>query len=95
MREDVEEYVRTCLVCQQDKVERKKQAGLLEPLPVPEGPWASVSMEFISTLPKVGELGSIIDVVDCFSKYVACIAAPTSCTTKETTRLFVWHVVKY
>ncbi|RWR94938.1 hypothetical protein CKAN_02425600 [Cinnamomum micranthum f. kanehirae] len=40
MWEDVEEYVRTCLVCQQDKVERKKQAGLLEPLPGPERPWA-------------------------------------------------------
>lgn len=25
MRDDVDEYVRTCLVCQQDKVERKRQ----------------------------------------------------------------------
>lgn len=29
MRDDVDEYVRTCLVCQQDKVERKRQGGLL------------------------------------------------------------------
>lgn len=28
MREEVEEYVRTCLVCQQDKVDHQKQAGL-------------------------------------------------------------------
>lgn len=66
MRDDVDEYVRTCLVCQQDKVERKRQGGLLEPLPVPERPWASISMDFISALPKVGELGSIIVVVDRF-----------------------------
>ncbi|KAL0328234.1 UNVERIFIED_CONTAM: Transposon Ty3-G Gag-Pol polyprotein [Sesamum calycinum] len=36
MEEDVEAYVRTCLVCQLDKVERKKEAGLLQPLPIPE-----------------------------------------------------------
>lgn len=31
MREDVEHYLRTSLVCQQDKVEHKHPAGLLEP----------------------------------------------------------------
>ncbi|KAF2282349.1 hypothetical protein GH714_043997 [Hevea brasiliensis] len=35
MEEDVEGYVRTCLVCQQDKVEQRQPAGLLEPLPTP------------------------------------------------------------
>lgn len=35
-------YVRTC---QQDKVERAKAIGLLEPLPVPDRPWSSVSMD--------------------------------------------------
>ncbi|KAJ7982631.1 Retrotransposon protein, putative, Ty3-gypsy subclass [Quillaja saponaria] len=33
MREDAVNYSKTCLICQQDKVERKKIAGLLEPLP--------------------------------------------------------------
>lgn len=44
---------------------------------------------FISALPKVGELGSIIVVVDRFSKYATFIAAPTDCTAEETARLFV------
>ncbi|KAL0388133.1 UNVERIFIED_CONTAM: Transposon Ty3-G Gag-Pol polyprotein [Sesamum radiatum] len=52
MEEDVEAYVRTCLVCQLDKVERKKEAGLLQPLPIPEVPWQSVSMDFITGFPK-------------------------------------------
>lgn len=38
-------YVKTCLVCQQDKTERKKEAGLLQPLPIQEQPWRSVSMD--------------------------------------------------
>lgn len=51
-------YVRTRLVCKQDKVERAKPVGLLEPLPVPDRPWASISIDFNLRLPKVGELGS-------------------------------------
>ena len=39
MGEDVQAYVKSCLVCQLDKTEKKKMAGLLQPLPIPEKPW--------------------------------------------------------
>ncbi|RVX00199.1 Transposon Ty3-I Gag-Pol polyprotein [Vitis vinifera] len=39
MGEDVQAYVKSCLVCQMDKTERKKAVGLLQPLPIPEKPW--------------------------------------------------------
>ena len=39
MKEDVQAYVKTCHVCQVDKIERKKEAGLLQPLSIPEKPW--------------------------------------------------------
>lgn len=38
MGEDIEAYVKSC---QQDKSERRREAGLLQPLPVPERPWQS------------------------------------------------------
>ncbi|KAL0447549.1 UNVERIFIED_CONTAM: Transposon Tf2-11 polyprotein [Sesamum latifolium] len=38
MRDDVETYVRTCLICQQDKADHQKKAGLLQPLPIPTRP---------------------------------------------------------
>lgn len=38
MGEDIEAYVK---LCQQDKSERRREAGLLQPLPVPERPWQS------------------------------------------------------
>ncbi|KAL5831904.1 hypothetical protein ACOSQ4_017258 [Xanthoceras sorbifolium] len=38
MRDDIEAYVKTCLVCQQDKNEQQSSEGLLEPLPIPERP---------------------------------------------------------
>ncbi|RVX07455.1 Transposon Ty3-I Gag-Pol polyprotein [Vitis vinifera] len=95
IRDEVEAYVRTCLVCQQDKVEQRQPRGLLEPLPVAERPWDSVTMDFIIGLPKSEDSGSIIVVVDRFSKYATFIAAPTDCTAEETARLFLKHVVKY
>ena len=38
MGEDVQAFVRFDLVCQMDKIERKKVVGLLQPLPIPEKP---------------------------------------------------------
>lgn len=95
MRDDVEAYVRTCLVCQQDKVEQQHPRGLLEPLPIPERSWESVSMDFIVALPKSEGCGSIMVVVDRFFKYETFIAAPTDCTAEEAARLFMKNVVKY
>ncbi|KAL0449320.1 UNVERIFIED_CONTAM: Transposon Tf2-11 polyprotein [Sesamum latifolium] len=95
MRDDVETYVRTCLICQQDKADHQKKAGLLQPLLIPTRPWESVSMDYISGLPKVGDLGSIIFVVDRLSKYATFIAAPKHVTAEGTAHLFFKHIVKY
>ncbi|KAL2246590.1 UNVERIFIED_CONTAM: Transposon Tf2-12 polyprotein [Sesamum indicum] len=93
--DDVETYVRTCLICQQDKAGHQKKAGLLQPLPIPKRPWESVSMDYISGLPKVGDLGSIIVVVDRLSKYATFIAAPKHVTAEGTAHLFFKHIVKH
>ncbi|KAL0401393.1 UNVERIFIED_CONTAM: Transposon Tf2-11 polyprotein [Sesamum latifolium] len=95
MQDNVETYVRTCLICQQDKADHQKKAGLLQPLPIPTRPWESVSMDYISGLPKVGDLGSIIIVVDRLSKYATFIAAPKHATAEGTAHLFFKHIVKY
>ena len=82
-------------MCQQDKVEQHQPRGLLEPLPITERPWESVIMYFIIGLPKSEGHGSIIVVVDRFSKYANFIVASKDCTTEETTRLFLKNMVKY
>nr|GEX38417.1 hypothetical protein CTI12_AA187700 [Tanacetum cinerariifolium] len=95
MEDDVETFVRTCLIYQQDKIEQKKSGGLLEPLLTPKVPWESVSMNFITCLPKSKGSGSIIVVVDRFSKYGTFIAAPPDVTADDTAKLFFKNVVKY
>ncbi|GJT21146.1 putative nucleotidyltransferase, ribonuclease H [Tanacetum coccineum] len=87
--------MRTCLICQQDKIEQKKSGGLLEPLPTPKGPWESISMDFITCLPKLEGGGSIIVVVDRFSKYETFIAAPSDVTANDTAKLLFKNMVKY
>lgn len=83
MRKDVDNYVRCCLTCQQDKAETKLPGGLLKPLPVPVRPWASVSMDFITSLPRVQGYSSIMTVVDIFSKYATLIPCKHPCTAES------------
>jgi hypothetical protein len=54
MREDVKLYAKTCLVCQQDKSEQRKEAGLLQPLPAPDRPWGHGQNFSQSTQPRDG-----------------------------------------
>ena len=58
------QYTKTCLICQQDKIEKVKVAWLLEPLPVPTRLWESIFMDFITHLPKVGDHETILDAED-------------------------------
>jgi hypothetical protein len=95
MRDNITTYVKTCLVCQQDKSDHQKKAGLLEPLSVPTRPFESVSMDYITHLPKVGDFSTIIVVVDRLSKYATFIAAPKYVSAEETAQLFFKHIVKY
>lgn len=94
MRNDVEHYVRTCLVCQQDKVEQSRPSGLLEPLPVPERPWECISMDFIIKLPTVDGFGNIMVVVNRFSKYGIFAPLPPHWNAEDTAKVFFEHVVK-
>ncbi|KAA0051359.1 reverse transcriptase [Cucumis melo var. makuwa] len=94
MRDDVMQYTKTCLICQQDKVEKVKVAGLLDPLPVPTRPWESVSMDFITHLLKVGDFEAILVIIDRFSKYATFIPATKQCSVETTAQLFFKHVVK-
>jgi hypothetical protein len=92
LKDSVEEYVKTCLVNQQNQIINKKQAGLLQPLPIPEGPWESVSMDFMVSLPPSKGFDAIMVVVDRFSKMAHFIPTKDEATAQETGRLFFTHV---
>ena len=95
MELDIELYVKTCLICQQDKGLIQREAGLLQPLPILKSPWIFVSMDFITGMPKVKGMGSVFVVVDRFSKSAVFTAAPSTCTAELVANLFYRNVVKY
>ena len=73
MRDDVMQYTKICLICQQNKVEKAKIVELLDPLPVPTRPWERVSMDFITHLSKVSDFEAILVIINRFSKYATFI----------------------
>lgn len=74
--------------------ENKQSAGLLQPLPIPERPWDSVSLDFISALPKSERFGLIMVIVDRFSKYGKFVTSDRDCTVEEAAMAFFKNVVK-
>ena len=51
MYEDAKKFVNSCLKCQQNKDERSKKKGLLQPNEITEKCWNIVSMDFLTELP--------------------------------------------
>jgi len=95
LKDSAEEYVKTCLTYQQNRTLNKKQVGLLQPLPILEGPWESVSMDFMVSLPPLRGFDAIMVVVDRFSKMAHFIPTKDEATAQETGRLFFMHVFKH
>lgn len=69
MKTVVHLFVRSCMVCQQSKVDRSKLPGLLQPLPVPSSAWQSISLDFIEGLPPSDSFNCILVVADLLTKY--------------------------
>ena len=69
MKKDIMAYVSSFMVRQKVKYNRGKQPGLLQPLPITDGPYKSISMDFVFGLPhsSQGNMG-IWMIVDEFSK---------------------------
>ena len=50
MKCDVASFIASCLTCQQVKVEHRRPAGLLQPLPVVGWKWEHMTMDLVSGL---------------------------------------------
>ncbi|MCO5551149.1 hypothetical protein L7F22_004646 [Adiantum nelumboides] len=96
MKRDIPDYVSKCVVCQKTKFDREKQPGLLQPLPIPDSPWESISMDFIFGLPKSihGNTG-IWTIVDRFSKQAHFIPVKKTIKAHQMATLFISQIFKY
>lgn len=96
MTTDIKQFVKTCLQCQLMKNYRRRTNGELNPLPVAEGRWLDVSVDFITGLPITSQGHDMIMVVtDRFSKRAHFIAANKTLTSVGVIRLWYRFIFCY
>ena len=95
MEKDVREYVESCQLCQQCKSQNICPAGLLQPLPIPEKRWESMSMDIITHLPlSTNGYTSCVVFIDRLTKMAHFVPAKASLDSERLARLFVNHVFR-
>ncbi|MCO5591618.1 hypothetical protein L7F22_045607 [Adiantum nelumboides] len=92
MKQDVVNYVKACHSCQTMKTSRQLPQGLLQPLPILNERWESISMDFIVTLPKSSKSNTqILVTTDRFSKMVYFISCRITTSAPDIASLFIQH----
>src|SRR6185312_16669617 len=94
LKGDVVNFVQQCGICQQAKHSHTHPAGLLQPLPVPEGVWRDISLDFVEGLPKVDGYSVILMVVDRFTKYAHFMALKHPYTALSVAKVLYDNVIK-
>jgi hypothetical protein len=90
MKKNVAEYLAKCIECQQVKAEHRHLVGLLQPLPIPEWKWETISMDFITGLPTLTKQNdAIMVVVDKLSKSAHFIPVKSTCKAIVITQVFM------
>ena len=90
----VKEFIKTCDTCARSKVVHHRPYGLLQPLPIPNRPWASISMDFITDLPLVHGYDTVLVMVDRFTKMAHFAPCAKTISAEATTDLFLKNVVR-
>ena len=94
MRTYVNHYVQSCEICQRTKSACHRPYGLLEPLPIADKPWSSVSIDFIVKLPESNGFDSILVVVCRCTKMAHFIPCLETITAPELAQLYFENIFK-
>ena len=88
-------YMSTCDMCLCTKSIRQPPTGELHPLPIPNAPWDTISVDFIMELPESNGKDAIMVVVDSMTKWSHFISTVTTLTAARTAQLYLQHVWKH
>ena len=94
MRNQIREYVLSCMICQQAETETKLPTGLLHPLPFPTQVWEDISMDFIFSLPPARGYYVIMVVVDRLTKYAHFVPLKHDFDSRYVAENFVQNIMK-
>ena len=95
MKNDVAEFVSTCLTCQKVKAEHRHPGGELQKIELPEWKWEQITMDFVVGLPRTTSGNDTIWViVDRLTKSAHFIAIKATFSVEKLAELYVNQVVK-
>lgn len=95
MLKSVKRYCQRCTVCQKTKPETTGQRGLFSPLPIPEGRWTDISLDFVTGVPRCKNgHDMILVVVDRFTKMAHFIPTRKTATAEQCAKLMVDNCFK-
>jgi hypothetical protein len=89
------QYTATCDLCLRTKIQRQLPTGHLEPLPIPETRWHTVSVDFIVELPESDGYDAVMVVVDSLTKRSHFLPVNTTITAMGSARQFRDNVWKH
>ena len=95
MKRDVANYLARCMEFQLVKVEHQHPVGLLNPLPISEWKWDTVSMDFITILPKTKyQRDFVMVVVNTLMKAAYFIPIKSTFGTTQVANVFMKEIVR-
>ncbi len=90
----VGQYSSKCNLCLRTKVQHRLSVGELQPLPIPEEHWDTISIDFIAELPDSGGYDTIMIVVDSVGKRAHFVEAVTTVMAAGSANLYLQHIWK-
>lgn len=94
MDSTIADFCDGCQVCARAKSPRHLPFGLLMPLPIPDRPWTSIAMDFITDLPESENRTTILTVTDRHSKMAHFVPLSGLPDAEETAEVFIRKVVR-
>ena len=94
MRETIKGYVKNCDMCQRSKVVCHVLYGMLQSNKVPEQPWKSIAMDFITDLPNSDGYDTILVVIDRLTKMSHFIPGRRDLDARQFATLFHKEIIR-
>jgi len=92
MRNTIKQYVKNCDICQRTKVVRHAPYGLMKQNEAPDRPWKSISMDFITDLPKSEGDDTILIVIDRLTQMAHFLPCTKEIDARQFSELFMREI---
>jgi hypothetical protein len=95
LKKDIADYLAKCLECHQVKAEHRHPTGFLQSLPILEWKWETISMDFITKLPKLAKQNdAILVLVEKLSNFSHFVTVKSTCKAIDISNIFMKEIFK-